>query len=184
MVYCFVAGWMFLLGIMVGRGDAPLSFDIAKFQKRLDTIVKKSGKKNREEINLDFYDALNAPDRKDEDTSIETAPKKIPNNNNTAIKQKTSLKKKTFKHYTIQIAAYSSYNETISQMAVLKAKGFSSYMAAGKKEGGNLYRIRIGSFATREEAEKFKIKLEKFKINSMVIMKDNSKKDSYEDLKG
>ncbi|MCK5836987.1 MAG: hypothetical protein KAH09_06940 [Desulfobacula sp.] len=39
LIYTFIAGWMFLLGIMVGRGTSPVTFDTQKFQKRLEAIA-------------------------------------------------------------------------------------------------------------------------------------------------
>ena len=43
----FVAAWMFVLGILVGRGTAPLKFDLDKLQKEL-TALKAAVKKNEE----------------------------------------------------------------------------------------------------------------------------------------
>jgi hypothetical protein len=45
----FVAAWMFILGIFVGRGTAPLQFDIKKLQNELaalkEDVVKKELKR-------------------------------------------------------------------------------------------------------------------------------------------
>jgi cell division protein FtsN len=114
-----------------------------------------------------------------------------------AIPLKTSLKKQTFKQtfkqtatrtkpdigaedalktdqgkYTLQIAAYKEFKDAVSQMADLEKKGFSSYRVRGQKQGVTWYRIRTGSFASFDEAEKFKEKLSKAKVNSMIITKD------------
>jgi hypothetical protein len=34
----FVAAWMFVLGVLVGRGSAPVHFDIMELQKELETL--------------------------------------------------------------------------------------------------------------------------------------------------
>jgi len=62
-VYLFIAGWMFVLGIMVGRGSAPVTFDTQPFQKRLETIVDRFGQKqdSRQKVELTFYDVLDRP---------------------------------------------------------------------------------------------------------------------------
>ncbi|MCG8566939.1 MAG: SPOR domain-containing protein [Desulfobacterales bacterium] len=39
-VYLFVGGWMFFLGIMVGRNSLPLEFDTRGFQERLARIAQ------------------------------------------------------------------------------------------------------------------------------------------------
>ncbi|MDP7417006.1 MAG: hypothetical protein QF888_03315, partial [Desulfobacterales bacterium] len=37
-VIFFVAAWMFFLGILVGRGTAPVKFNIEKLQKKLAAL--------------------------------------------------------------------------------------------------------------------------------------------------
>jgi DedD protein len=39
---CFISTWMFALGILVGRGTAPVRFDIDKLQKELAELKKKT----------------------------------------------------------------------------------------------------------------------------------------------
>ena len=62
---------MFFLGIMVGRGTSPVTFDTQKFQKRLETIASEFGEKKDtpEKVDLKFYDVLDQP-----------APENIPDN--------------------------------------------------------------------------------------------------------
>jgi DedD protein len=65
----FVCAWMFVIGVLVGRGTAPLSFDIAGIQKKLE--ASREDLKNEEQrqslgksglvkdkTKLDFYEAL------------------------------------------------------------------------------------------------------------------------------
>jgi len=227
-IYLFIAGWMFVLGIMVGRGSSPIEFDTQKFQKRLETIAREFGKKEtREKIDLKFYDVLDRPVPEEAVTPknkpMEIIPKKesvlIPDK----ILTKTSRKRLTFKQgankiktvdvksvrtkkksgisvknktsvqtpvksvetkvlkgkYTIQIAAYKDFKDAVSQMSILEKKGFSSYRVKGKKDGQTWYRVRTGSFLTYAEALKFKERLKKAKINSMII-----KREENENIKG
>ncbi|WP_022667942.1 SPOR domain-containing protein [Desulfospira joergensenii] len=60
-IYVFIGGWMFLLGIMVGRGNSPVTFDTRGFQERLASIAREYGKSSEagEKLELEFYDALN-----------------------------------------------------------------------------------------------------------------------------
>ena len=57
--------WMFALGVLVGRGSSPVSFDTRGFQARLEAIALEHGlqEKNGEKVDLKFYDALNQPVR-------------------------------------------------------------------------------------------------------------------------
>jgi cell division protein FtsN len=65
----FVCAWMFVIGVLVGRGTAPIKFDIAKTQKSL--MASTEDLKNKEQLRnqgksgivkdktkLDFYEAL------------------------------------------------------------------------------------------------------------------------------
>ncbi len=65
----FVCAWMFVIGILVGRGTAPVSFDIAGIQNKLE--ASREDLKNKEQLQtrgksglvkdktkLDFYEAL------------------------------------------------------------------------------------------------------------------------------
>lgn len=65
----FVAAWMFVLGVLVGRGTAPVHFDIQALQKELAALRDATLKKEREAVEkairgedekapLEFYEAL------------------------------------------------------------------------------------------------------------------------------
>jgi cell division protein FtsN len=65
----FISAWMFVLGILVGRGTAPVRFDIHQIQKELAELKKKTLKEalhrfkiDKETLedkpDLDFYEAL------------------------------------------------------------------------------------------------------------------------------
>jgi len=231
LTYLCIAGWMFFLGIMVGRGNAPVTFDTQKFQKRLEIIANEFGEKKdtSKRMDLKFYDALDSPVQEEpllsknkpleimptREIPEEQLPEKEMIENQTLvtpdiIPSKTSRKRITFKKrvekrtiekgtigngiiekgtinipktqqgkYTIQVAAYNEFKEAISLMARLDEKGFTSYRVKGEKNGVVLYRVRIGSFSTWDEAEKMKEKLKSAKINAMIIRKDDD-----EDIKG
>jgi cell division protein FtsN len=218
-VYMFIAAWMFLLGIMVGRGTSPVKFDTQKFQKRLEIIADDFGaqKKIPDKIDLKFYDVLDRPELEElvahKKNVVNNGEKEIlpaKENVTDSIPLKTSKKKQTFKKekikeiseykpaqksapkqnsesktensnnqpnkpkvikgkYIVQIAAYKDFTDAVSQMAVLQKKGFSSYRVKGQTDGVTWYRVRSGPFISFEEAKKFKKKLEKIKINSLII---------------
>lgn len=58
-----VIGWMFFLGIIVGRGTSPVSFDTRKFQERLAAIAKNDQESNpgQKKVELEFYKTLDEP---------------------------------------------------------------------------------------------------------------------------
>jgi cell division protein FtsN len=59
----FVVVWMFVLGIFVGRGSAPVKFDTREFQKKLANISGQyeAENKNAEETEIQFYEDLQTP---------------------------------------------------------------------------------------------------------------------------
>ena len=69
MLVFFVAAWMFVLGVLVGRGTAPVHFDTQALQKELADLRNAMLQKERETVekairgedkqkNLQFYKAL------------------------------------------------------------------------------------------------------------------------------
>lgn len=65
----FICAWMFFIGILVGRGTAPLKFEIAGAQKKLEAArqalndkeqLRAQGKSGiaKDKTKLDFYEAL------------------------------------------------------------------------------------------------------------------------------
>lgn len=69
-LFFFIAGWMFILGILVGRGTAPITMDIDRFEKEIadlkSALMKKenvkagtaSGQKQPATTQMEFYEAL------------------------------------------------------------------------------------------------------------------------------
>lgn len=86
----FISAWMFMLGVIVGRGTAPVRFDIEKFQKDLaelkEAVLKNEKTKSRvnarktEEADLGFYEKL-----KDSGKAVEAvripSPEPVPKQN-------------------------------------------------------------------------------------------------------
>ncbi len=216
-LYVFAAAWMFFLGILVGRGNAPVKFDTQKFQKRLEVIAHDFGAKKEkvsDKLDLKFYDVLKKseieadadPDKNSrEGETDEILPRKEALTDSTPDK-KTSKKRETFKkgkikiseknrpeikkstqkkekkptasrkaskgRYTVQIAAYKNFKDAVTQMSILEEKGISSYRVTWHKNGETWYRVRSGAFADFEKAAAFKRKLDKMKIDSMIIKND------------
>jgi len=89
-----VCGWMFVLGILVGRGTAPVQFDVDKLKKDLVNELKAAVEKEKEEKKaeevkassaqvspdgkkvLGFYEDLKSTNDSQENIKIEAAPKK------------------------------------------------------------------------------------------------------------
>lgn len=97
-LYLFIAAWMFVLGIMVGRGNSPVSFDTKGFQQRLEKIAGQFGTPDEPEgqIELKFYDVLDRPVASSGSENLKDRSEIVPREEK-IIEIKTSTKKRTFK---------------------------------------------------------------------------------------
>lgn len=79
-----VSGWMFVLGVLVGRGSAPVNFDIQALQKELLALKESMVKQEKRAMeadaaqagaktSLEFYEALK---KKGKDEQIQVIEKK------------------------------------------------------------------------------------------------------------
>ncbi|MBF0572593.1 MAG: SPOR domain-containing protein [Desulfamplus sp.] len=73
-----LSGWMFFMGVLVGRGTAPVEFDTGWFQERLAVIFDDSeitAETVAQKPELDFYAALQKSDsQEDYDLQIKKTP--------------------------------------------------------------------------------------------------------------
>jgi cell division protein FtsN len=160
----FVSGWMFFLGVIVGRGTAPVKFDIDKLQKELAALKKADIKKqlSRVEIGSDstklkkdlgFYEALK--DTKDAGKKYERRKSdKTSGKSSTSPKTVSKIKKKVSQSNTSQNLASrepktaaldkrieSEKNLTIQTASFRDPKDADKMVAKLKKKGYPAYRI-------------------------------------------
>jgi len=118
--FLFVAGWMFVLGVFVGRGTAPVHFDMNTLENDLAVLKETDVKKEKKEIEsasgaleqkdvLDFHEALKGTRHKIE----KIKPIKEPSTKSEPTKpEPTILKKKSKKADT------ESSNKTIAPKTI------------------------------------------------------------------
>jgi len=94
-VILFVCGWMFVLGILVGRGTAPVQFDVDKLKKDLLNELKAAVENEKEEKKaaeakvssdpvspngkqaLEFYEDLKSMKESQEKINMGAAPRQV-----------------------------------------------------------------------------------------------------------
>lgn len=182
----FVAAWMFLLGVIVGRGTAPVRIDIDKLQKELaglkEAVLKKEKLKFStdpnipKETDLDFYEKLkdsnqNAPNA---ERRLTAPPKKVEKKSPT--KPETSQPNEKTKapargeKIVLQVASLKDPKIADEMVARLKAKGFSAFRATAELSGkGTWYRVRIAGFQTQKQVETAIQRLKKEGFSVMVV---------------
>ncbi|MFH1349780.1 MAG: SPOR domain-containing protein [Pseudomonadota bacterium] len=155
----FLLSWIFVLGIMVGRGFLPgavtaltdLKGQISKLQEMVrrnksnDVIVKREP---NPEPKLDFYEKLA--------TKKEEAIKKQLPEGNEKIPQKVSEQQ-----YTIQFASMEDINTAKDMVERLTGRGHPSFFYDVKIKGKTFYRVRSRKVMSKEDAQKYADKIEK-----------------------
>jgi len=197
----FACAWMFVLGIFVGRGTAPVKFDMEKLESELAALKEAVIKKERDrykldspseenKTNMEFYDDLKNTGGEDKlktdmpQNKPTPLPKKtVSNTKKTLVSRKaaTIRKKKTAtikksakenKNFTIQVAALKDLKIADNMVAKLKKRGYPAYRSMGKIPGkGIFYRIRIGSFKNRADAGSTFNRLKKENIKAIIVQR-------------
>jgi cell division protein FtsN len=156
----FLSAWMFVLGVLVGRGTAPLKFDLAALEKKMaaspknnpDQQNKMSGQKDaaavKDKTKLDFYEALKE-DKEDTKVSVRPKPKAAkPGKAKPAEKPATPEKK--------------AIKSKPSEPPIATLPGTQKGAAVAKtKTTGPSYTIQAASVRSAEDADRLIAKLKK-----------------------
>ena len=205
-LFFFVCGWMFVLGILVGRGTSPVQFDIKKLQEELASLKAAVIKKERlrfkidsgaagHKTDMDFYEGLKKSERGTEHNKkqLKVASKQ----NKKPLPSATDLKRKkrdthekanavdsspkgppagsgsvaeTENKITIQVASLRDPKVADRMVARLKDKWYPAYRSVAEVPGkGVWYRVRIGSFKRKAEAQSTLERLKKDKIDAVLL---------------
>ena len=197
----FVSAWMFVLGILVGREMVPVKFDIEKLQNELATLKEAVIKKELDQYKIEsstdesktkmgFYETLKKTgdearlkndiiSRQKESEPKKTASlqkKKMPTQETVRVPKVKSLDSKKASQnnnkFTIQVASLKDSKIADKLVGRLKKGGYSAYRSIGKIPGkGIWYRVRVGSFNSRSEADPTLNRLKKEKIDAIVVQR-------------
>ena len=185
--------WMFILGLLVGRGTAPIRFDIRQLQDELAALkaatIEETTQRYRvafqeldREMDLGFHEAL-----RDEETDLfATLPPSAldtPALEPPVAAQESDVPKKTkatdFQKpetrdtplpWAIQVAATQDEAQGNLLMERLDQMGFPAYIVKVTiPEKGTWFRIRVGDYSSREAAEADLGRLKKERFSPMII---------------
>ena len=183
----------------MGRGTAPISFNIAKLQNELESLkrtgIKKEIVRRKIEKNtilkkpLDFYEVLEkkADNVEDDKALKKTEPpeKKDPipdvlisSSEGADPDEKAIMAHKEFTEpgpeykYTIQVASLKDAETADKMTEGLKKKGYRAYWKIGVIPGKGVWcRVRVGFFKTRPEAKSTMTSLRKEKLSAILIFR-------------
>ncbi len=211
----FVAGWMFVLGIMVGRGQAPVNLEMGKLEKELADLKAKMLAQEKAKVEaqisgkesnlpeLGYPEALTSAKKEEPFKSLpkkvpatarpvpappekieakpkpapKPAPKPEPTVRPTPSKPKspppsepatrTAARKGRF---SVQVAAVQNVRSAELLAAKLRKQGYRAYQIRSEVAGkGVWYRVRVGAFEDRAEADRVLAKLKADKFGGMVV---------------
>jgi cell division septation protein DedD len=177
-VLFFLCAWMFVLGILVGRGTAPVKFDIAAFEKRIEASKKDDlGKQEKvpghkdsatlkDKTKLEFYEALK---ENSEDTKVPALqqPKSIrqkieqPPKESVSPKPQETAPKTTLSGKTVSQKAEAEKSKPVKTSQ--KDASTKEKVAAVKKTStlGPIYTIQAASVKNPKDADQLIQKLKK-----------------------
>jgi cell division septation protein DedD len=221
---------MFILGVLVGRGTAPVKFDIKKLSREIETLREADLKKQKAPVEvvtneektkttLGFYEELKksepapvplvkprssnvtsqektlkkkttpaktSPQVKKEPVSKPSSkikkkqtksPEKKPKSKTTtavanSVKPTVSPAKKS-KGMTIQVASLKELSEADALVKKLQAKGYPAYKTiAVVPDKGIWFRIRVGSYSSRESTNRMVGRLKKDGFRPMIVKRN------------
>ena len=197
-----LSAWMFVLGVLVGRGTAPIRFDIKELDKELAVLKSKEQQQQMARVKIDpkyadpkadleFYEELKKSKKHPElkarppVVKLKTEPQKQVAQQKKKSADKPSVKKaakpkdsvavkKTKKPaasaavgkepapgtegksdgLTVQAASLKDPQDADDLVSRLKKKGYPAYKTiAVVPQQGIWFRVRVGRFGSREEAE-------------------------------
>lgn len=211
-----VAVWMFVLGILVGRGTAPMPLMTQSIENKLaqlQSAPSDNGQTNPESpseqdnnipvTELKFYEELKetesirrpikvppkpaTPTKSDQlprqsDSAKTPSPKPTPQKSAPVTKKAVTQPGQgappsaatspspSSERFTIQVAAVKNAQNAEKLVLDLRSKGFDAYQISSQSQDGDtLYRIRVGAFQDRSEAQATLSRLSKVQINGMVL---------------
>jgi DedD protein len=200
--FVLVSACMFFLGVLVGRGTAPVQFDIQALQDELLELRQAVEDKRRQMLDsslpsaskpedLQFYEALKATgdaaaqdplQQQLADYQPDPAPSPaadpptatLPAGETAAAASATGAETvgtaASHAKLTVQVASVRDSRSAGLMVEKLRKKGYPAYSSATRIPGkGVWYRVRIGEFGNRQNAERMLKRLEKDQLKGKVV---------------
>jgi cell division protein FtsN len=175
-----VSGWMFVLGVLVGRGTAPVNFDIQSIQNELialkESMLEKERshneanlKKEQDKNTFEFYEALKSKQKEETlEIPLDKEQPKIITKKAPPLKKKASSPANKIKDFNdvstpkpqqegtlgVQVASTKDQKSAEAIVRKLQEKGYPAFsMKADIPQKGTWYRVRVGYFNEKAEAD-------------------------------
>jgi len=153
--FLFILGWIFALGIIVGRGFVPRTIDAFSFFKKREVKDDEQKKVHHvpliKEEELTFYNQL--IDNKDRAKEKNSSQSLLEDFGKPKEELKITQKKEDVGGYSIQVAALKNRRATEKMVESLSKSGYPAYSYRTIINGEVFYRIRCGPFRSLAQAK-------------------------------
>ncbi|MBW2216522.1 MAG: SPOR domain-containing protein [Deltaproteobacteria bacterium] len=162
----FLLIWIFILGVLVGRGHLSFGLMKDKFAEVQEMVgqgestVPETIKKTEENPKFAFYEELCSKKeeaaKKSRPAAVTKAKKKVPPRK---ITKKTDTRKATAKpvqQYVLQIGSFGDKSKATTLVNRLKKRDYPAYSLVASVDGKLYYRVKCGPFNTEKKADAFK----------------------------
>jgi cell division septation protein DedD len=168
LIIFFLCAWMFILGVLVGRGTAPVKFDIAAIEKKLTDATKtdstapsempaqKDDLTVKDKTKLDFYEAL-----KENREDVKTPALQTPKAAEDKVEKTVSQKPEPEKTASQTTAPEESKPAAISPEKEVKQDKEKIDAVVKTNTGGPTYTIQAASVRDPQDADRWVEKLKK-----------------------
>ncbi|MEW6214328.1 MAG: SPOR domain-containing protein [Nitrospirota bacterium] len=164
-----ISSLSFALGYFVGKSvQSPV--------ESRTSVITQENLRNKNvpppKADIDKRSFLTTPDEKE---AVAQQPEQTKGTQETQRTKETPETRETTKvrKYTVQVGAFKNASDADALKAKLDKKGYKTYMTRSEtKKHENLYKVRIGEFDTRKEAEVLSIKIRNSDgLQTFVILK-------------
>jgi cell division septation protein DedD len=183
-----VAVWMFFLGVMVGRGTAPVKFDVEKLQKELialkEELLQKEKKQSESEAKqlikkplLDFYETLTEKKEQARLKNIEPSPPRITTQKPISVAKEKTVGTTKRGPLTLQVASLKNPKAAEKLIYTLQKKGYDAYKHTIQIPGRGLWhRVCVGHFSSSADAQKMLKRLREEEKFDPIVLKTPGEK--------
>jgi len=187
---------MFVLGVLVGRGTAPVNFDIQALQKELLALKAAMIKQEKRAMESDsakagakaafeFYEALKKkgkneqvklPEKETTHEAPQPSPlvsqKRVTKSKRAQTQKRTLADVKPVPSGTTAVQVASTKDEASASALVRKLKqlGYAGFsVRADIPNKGTWYRVRVGPYRSKSEAEQIRQELLKDQFEGIIV---------------
>ena len=150
--------------------DLVKQADTPELKQRLQEILKRPQEREIQDVQPEHVQVAQA--KTENDNSM---PFRQTNHQDTKVSQAPiRIKSAPNAKYALQVGSYPQISEANTKIKKWKQKGYPAYlMIADIPDRGRWYRVRLGGFASRDEARKYKQKIESVEqVETIVVLNE------------